>query len=103
MTKDLTKGKLFPLIIEFTIPLIFGNLLQLLSDCSPRLAVGVLWRHSAEGVQSHGTISRRKQCGLQHICLSAGAANLTVKHPTGHIIGHLCAFTRETQSGSPRH
>ena len=40
MTKDLTKGKLFPLIIEFTIPLILGNLLQLLYNAIDSIVVG---------------------------------------------------------------
>ena len=40
MTKDLTKGKLFPLIIEFTIPLILGNLLQLLYNAIDSIIVG---------------------------------------------------------------
>ena len=29
MTKDLTKGKIMPLLVGFTIPLVLGNLFQL--------------------------------------------------------------------------
>lgn len=40
MTRDLTKGKLTPLIISFTIPLVLGNLLQLTYNAIDSIVVG---------------------------------------------------------------
>ena len=40
MTKDMTKGKLAPLIISFTIPLVLGNILQLTYNAVDSIIVG---------------------------------------------------------------
>lgn len=40
MTKDFTKGKLLPLLISFTIPLILGNILQLTYNAIDSIVVG---------------------------------------------------------------
>ena len=40
MTKDLTKGPIFPVLIEFTAPLIAGNLLQLTYNAVDSMIVG---------------------------------------------------------------
>lgn len=40
MTHDMTQGKLFPLLIKFTIPLVLGNLLQLTYNATDSIIVG---------------------------------------------------------------
>ncbi len=40
MTHDMTEGKLFPLLVKFTIPLILGNLLQLTYNAVDSIIVG---------------------------------------------------------------
>lgn len=42
MTKDLTKGKITPLLIKFTIPLLFGNIFQLMYNSVDSIIVGRL-------------------------------------------------------------
>ena len=39
MTKDLTQGKITPLLVKFTIPLLFGNIFQLMYNSVDSLAV----------------------------------------------------------------
>ena len=34
MTKDLTTGKIMPILVKFTIPLVLGNLFQLTYKCA---------------------------------------------------------------------
>ena len=40
MTKDLTKGKIMPLLVGFTIPLVLGNLFQLTYNAVDSIIVG---------------------------------------------------------------
>ncbi len=40
MAKDMTQGRIFPLIIKFTIPLVLGNLLQLTYNAVDSIIVG---------------------------------------------------------------
>ena len=40
MTKDMTMGKITPLLISFTIPLVLGNLFQLLYNAVDSIIVG---------------------------------------------------------------
>ncbi|MCM1189177.1 MAG: MATE family efflux transporter [bacterium] len=40
MTKDMTKGAIFPLILRFTVPLVLGNLLQLTYNAVDGIIVG---------------------------------------------------------------
>ena len=40
MTNDMTHGKLFPILIRFTIPLVLGNLLQLTYNAVDSIIVG---------------------------------------------------------------
>ena len=42
MTKDLTQGKITPLLIKFTIPLLFGNIFQLMYNSVDSIIVGRL-------------------------------------------------------------
>ena len=40
MTKDMTQGKITPLLLEFTIPLVLGNLFQLTYNAADSVIVG---------------------------------------------------------------
>ena len=40
MTKDMTSGKITPLLINFTIPLVLGNLFQLAYNAVDSIVVG---------------------------------------------------------------
>lgn len=40
MTKDMTSGKITPLLINFTIPLVLGNLFQLTYNAADSIIVG---------------------------------------------------------------
>ena len=40
MTNDMTKGKIFPILIKFTVPLVLGNLLQLTYNAVDSIIVG---------------------------------------------------------------
>ena len=40
MAKDMTQGRIFPLIVKFTIPLVIGNLLQLTYNAVDSIIVG---------------------------------------------------------------
>ena len=40
MTKDLTTGKIMPILIRFTIPLVLGNLFQLTYNAVDSIIVG---------------------------------------------------------------
>lgn len=40
MTKDLTQGKIMPLLFSFTIPLVLGNLLQMTYNAVDSIIVG---------------------------------------------------------------
>ena len=42
MTKDLTQGKITPLLVKFTIPLLFGNIFQLMYNSVDSIIVGQL-------------------------------------------------------------
>ena len=55
MTKDLTQGKITPLLVKFTIPLLFGNIFQLMYN-----SVGQHYRRSACGKRGIGG-GRHKQ------------------------------------------
>ena len=43
MTKDMTSGKITPLLINFTIPLVLGNLFQLTYNAADSIIVGSSW------------------------------------------------------------
>ena len=40
MTKDMTTGKIMPLLVKFTIPLVLGNLFQLTYNAVDSIIVG---------------------------------------------------------------
>lgn len=43
MTKDLTTGKIMPILVNFTVPLVLGNLFQLTYNAVDSIIVGILW------------------------------------------------------------
>ena len=43
MTKDMTSGKITPLLINFTIPLVLGNLFQLTYNAVDTVIVATAW------------------------------------------------------------
>ena len=40
MTKDLTTGKIMPILVNFTVPLVLGNLFQLTYNAVDSIIVG---------------------------------------------------------------
>ena len=40
MTKDLTTGKIMPILVNFTVPLVLGNLFQLTYNAMDSIIVG---------------------------------------------------------------
>lgn len=40
MTKDLTTGKIMPILVNFTVPLVLGNLFQLTYNAVDSISVG---------------------------------------------------------------
>lgn len=40
MTKDLTTGKIMPILVNFTVPLVWGNLFQLTYNAVDSIIVG---------------------------------------------------------------
>ena len=40
MTKDMTTGKIMPMLVQFTVPLVLGNLFQLTYNAADSIIVG---------------------------------------------------------------
>jgi len=73
VTKDLTKGAMFPAIIRFTIPLILGNLLQLTYNAIDGIVVGrYVGREALAAVGTGNPLVTLMILFLQGICLGAG-------------------------------
>ena len=73
MTKELTKGAMFPAIIRFTIPLILGNLLQLTYNAIDGIVVGrYVGREALAAVGTGNPLVTLMILFLQGICLGAG-------------------------------
>ena len=53
MTKDLTQGKITPLLVKFTIPLLFGNIFQLMYNSVDSIIVGQLVGKEASAQAIH--------------------------------------------------
>lgn len=73
MTKDMTKGKLAPLIISFTIPIVLGNILQLTYNAVDSIIVGRFVSSlalAAIGTSNH--LMALVILMLNGICLGAG-------------------------------
>ena len=57
MTQDMTKGKIMPMLIRFTIPLVLGNLFQLTYNAVDSIIVGHFigkrhWLRSVSAIRS---------------------------------------------------
>lgn len=73
MTKDMTKGSLWPLIVGFTIPLVLGNLLQLTYNAVDSIIVGKFVGDGAlAAVGTSNPLMTLIILFVQGICLGAG-------------------------------
>lgn len=73
MTKDMTKGAVFPLIIRFTIPLVLGNLLQLTYNAADGIIVGrYVGKEALAAVGTGNPLVTLIILFLQGICLGTG-------------------------------
>ena len=50
MTKDLTTGKIMPILVNFTVPLVLENLFQLTYNAVDSIIVGHLWNFGIEAL-----------------------------------------------------
>lgn len=72
MTNDMTEGKLFPIIIRFTIPLVLGNLLQLTYNAADSMIVGKFVGDGAlAAVGTSNPLMTLLMLFVQGICLGA--------------------------------
>lgn len=73
MTKDLTKGPIFPVLIEFTAPLIAGNLLQLTYNAVDSMIVGrYVGKEALAAVGTSNPLMTLVLLFTNGICLGAG-------------------------------
>lgn len=73
MTNDMTKGKLFPILIRFTIPLVLGNLLQLTYNAVDSIIVGrYVGKDALAAVGTSNPLLTLIILFVQGICLGAG-------------------------------
>ncbi len=73
MTKDMTTGKIMPLLIKFTIPLILGNLFQLTYNAVDSIIVGhFVGKEALAAVGICNPISTLMILFLNGLCMGAG-------------------------------
>ncbi|MBD5493932.1 MAG: MATE family efflux transporter [Lachnospiraceae bacterium] len=73
MTNDMTQGKIFPIIIKFTIPLILGNLLQLTYNAVDSMIVGqYVGKDALAAVGTSNPLMTLIILFVQGLCLGAG-------------------------------
>lgn len=73
MTKDMTKGAILPLIIQFTIPLVLGNLLQLTYNAVDGIIVGqYVGKEALAAVGTSNPLVTLIILFVQGICLGTG-------------------------------
>lgn len=73
MTNDMTRGKLFPILIRFTIPLVLGNLLQLTYNAVDSIIVGrYVGNEALAAVGTSNPLLTLIILFVQGICLGAG-------------------------------
>ncbi len=73
MTNDMTHGKLFPILIRFTIPLVLGNLLQLTYNAVDSIIVGrYVGKEALAAVGTSNPLLTLIILFVQGICLGAG-------------------------------
>ena len=73
MTNDMTQGKIFPILIKFTIPLILGNLLQLTYNAVDSMIVGqYVGKDALAAVGTSNPLMTLIILFVQGLCLGAG-------------------------------
>ncbi|MDE6985242.1 MAG: polysaccharide biosynthesis C-terminal domain-containing protein, partial [Lachnospiraceae bacterium] len=73
MTNDMTKGKILPILIQFTIPLVLGNLLQLTYNAVDSIIVGQhVGKDALAAVGTSNPLLTLIILFVQGICLGAG-------------------------------
>ena len=73
MTNDMTQGKIFPILIKFTIPLVLGNLLQLTYNAVDSIIVGqYVGKEALAAVGTSNPLLTLIILFVQGICLGAG-------------------------------
>lgn len=73
MTNDMTQGKILPLLIKFTIPLVLGNLLQLTYNAVDSIIVGqYVGKEALAAVGTSNPLLTLIILFVQGICLGAG-------------------------------
>ena len=72
MTKDLTKGKIMPLLVGFTIPLVLGNLFQLTYNAVDSIIVGqFVGKEALAAVGIFNTVMTLMILFLNGLCMGA--------------------------------
>ena len=73
MTKDLTTGKILPILIKFTIPLVLGNLFQLTYNAADSIIVGhFVGKEALAAVGICNPITTLMILFLNGLCMGAG-------------------------------
>ncbi|MDE5597756.1 MAG: polysaccharide biosynthesis C-terminal domain-containing protein, partial [Lachnospiraceae bacterium] len=73
MTNDMTQGKIFPILIKFTIPLILGNLLQLTYNAVDSMIVGqYVGKDALAAVGTSNPLMTLIILFVQGLCLGTG-------------------------------
>ena len=73
MTKDMTQGRMLPILIKFTIPLVLGNLLQLTYNAVDGIIVGrYVGKEALAAVGTSNPLMTLVMLFVQGICLGAG-------------------------------
>ena len=73
MTKDLTTGKIMPILVKFTIPLVLGNLFQLTYNAVDSIIVGhFVGKEALAAVGICNPISTLMILFLNGLCMGAG-------------------------------
>lgn len=73
MINDMTKGKIFPILIKFTVPLVLGNLLQLTYNAVDSIIVGqYVGKDALAAVGTSNPLFTLIILFVQGICLGAG-------------------------------
>ena len=73
MTKDMTSGKITPLLINFTIPLVLGNLFQLTYNAADSIIVGkFVGENALAAVGTANPLMTLAILFINGICLGAG-------------------------------
>ena len=73
MTKDLTTGKIMPILVKFTIPLVLGNLFQLTYNAVDSIIVGhFVGKEALAAVGICNPISSLMLLFLYGLCMVSG-------------------------------